>query len=43
MPNLHQVNLTVEAGNLPAMRLYESLGFARERGMAAFRKKVQED
>ena len=43
MPNLHQVNLTVEAGNLPAMRLYESLGFARERGMVAFRKKVQED
>lgn len=43
MPNLHQVNLTVEAGNLPAMHLYESLGFARERGMVAFRKKVQED
>ena len=43
MPNLHQVNLTVEAGNLPAMRLYESLGFARERGMVAFRKKVQDD
>ncbi len=43
MPNLHQVNLTVEAGNLPAMRLYESLGFARERGMVAFRKKVRED
>jgi len=43
MPNLHQVNLTVGPGNLPAMRLYESLGFAQERSMVAFRKKVRED
>lgn len=42
-PNLHQVNLTVKPDNLPALRLYESLGFVRERGMVAFRRKVRED
>lgn len=42
MPNLHQVNLTVEGGNVPAMRLYESLGFVKERDMVAFRKKSED-
>lgn len=41
MPNLHQVNLTVEGGNSIAMRLYESLGFNKERDMVAFRKRIE--
>lgn len=42
MPGLRQVNLTVDGGNTPARRLYESLGFAKERDMIAFRKKVED-
>lgn len=34
---IRQVNLTVAAGNEPALRLYDSLGFLRERNMVAFR------
>lgn len=42
MPGLHQVNLTVAGGNDPAMRLYDSLGFVKERDMVAFRKTMPE-
>ena len=41
MPGLHQVNLTVAGGNDPAMRLYDSLGFTKERDMVAYRKTVR--
>jgi ribosomal protein S18 acetylase RimI-like enzyme len=40
MSGLHQVNLTVAGGNDPAMRLYDSMGFVKERDMVAFRKIV---
>lgn len=39
---LRQINLTVNAGNDPALRLYDSLGFVKERDMMAFRKKVSQ-
>lgn len=42
-PGLRQVNLTVAAGNVAAMALYDALGFARERDMVAFRKRVNRD
>lgn len=38
MPNLRQVNLTVDGSNDPARQLYYALGFEREREMVAFRK-----
>jgi len=38
MEGIRQVNLTVAAGNEPAIRLYDSLGFQRERNMVAFRR-----
>lgn len=40
LPGLHQINLTVDSDNHGAMRLYDSLGFVKERDMAAFRKKT---
>ncbi len=40
LPGLRQVNLTVSAGNTAAMRLYDSLGFVKEREMAAFRRQI---
>ncbi len=40
MPGLRQVNLTVALGNDPAMRLYDSLGFVRERDMVAFLRRL---
>lgn len=43
MPGLRQVNLTVVAGNEPAMRLYDSLGFVKERDMVAFRRRVDQE
>lgn len=42
MPGLRQVNLTVVAGNDPAMRLYDSLGFVKERDMVAYRRRVDQ-
>ncbi|MBP9502285.1 MAG: GNAT family N-acetyltransferase [Candidatus Promineofilum sp.] len=42
-PGLRQVNLTVNADNDPALRLYDSLGFVKERDMMAFRKKMVQD
>ncbi len=39
MPGLRQVNLTVAAGNEAAMRLYDSLGFEKERDMVAWQKR----
>jgi ribosomal protein S18 acetylase RimI-like enzyme len=42
-PGLRQVNLTVASGNAAARRLYHSLGFAVEREMVAFRKRVHEE
>lgn len=39
MPGLRQVNLSVAAGNEPAMRLYDSLGFVKERDMVAWQKR----
>ncbi len=41
MPGLRQVNLTMAAGNTAAMRLYDSLGFVKEREMAAFRRRLE--
>ena len=41
MPGLRQVNLTVAAGNAAAMRLYDSLGFLKERDMVAWRKRAE--
>lgn len=38
LPGLRQVNLTVDSDNYGAMQLYDSLGFMKERDMAAFRK-----
>jgi len=38
MPGLRQVSLTVNTGNDAATRLYDSLGFVKERDMMAFRK-----
>ncbi len=38
LDGIRQVNLTVAAGNDPALRLYDSLGFQRERNMVAFRR-----
>lgn len=43
MPGLRQVNLTVNTDNGPALRLYDSLGFVKERDMMAFRKKLAGD
>ncbi len=43
MPGLRQVNLTVATGNTAAMRLYDSLGFIKEREMAAFRRQLTEN
>lgn len=43
MPGLREVSLTVNAGNAPALRLYDSLGFVKERDMMAFRKKIAGD
>ncbi len=40
---LRQVNLSVAAGNDPALALYDSLGFVRERDMIAFRLAVAQD
>ena len=40
LPELRQVNLTVAANNAAAMRLYDSLGFVKEREMAAFRRQL---
>lgn len=40
MPNLRQVNLTVDGANDPARQLYYALGFLREREMVAFRKRI---
>lgn len=37
-PAINLVRLTVNTANLPAVRLYERLGFARERTMMAFGK-----
>lgn len=42
MPGLRQVNLTVAGGNEAAMRLYDSLGFIKERDMMALRKQLHE-
>ena len=41
LPGLRQVNLTVAGGNTAAMRLYDSLGFVKEREMAAFRRRLE--
>lgn len=41
MPGLRQVNLTVAGGNDPALRLYDSLGFVKERDMVAFRRTIE--
>ena len=43
LPGLRQVNLTVAAGNTAAMRLYDSLGFVKEREMAAYRRQLTEN
>jgi len=40
LPGLRQVNLTVAANNTTAMRLYDSLGFVKEREMSAFRRQL---
>ena len=39
---LRQVNLSVAAGNAPALALYDALGFVRERDMIAFRRKIED-
>lgn len=41
MPGLRQVNLTVDGTNDKAKRLYDSLGFQKERDMVAFRKVIE--
>lgn len=41
LPGLRQVNLTVNIKNSVAKRLYDSLGFVRERDMVAYRKQTQ--
>ena len=40
---LRQVNLSVAAGNDPALALYDSLGFVRERDMIAFRRRIEKN
>jgi ribosomal protein S18 acetylase RimI-like enzyme len=42
MPGLRQVNLTVAGDNEAAMRLYDTLGFIKERDMMAFQKRLHE-
>lgn len=42
MPGLRQINLTVATENEPARRLYDSLGFVKERDMMSFRKRLHE-
>lgn len=42
-PGLRQVNLTVAADNETARRLYAKLGFAQEREMVAFRRRLAEE
>jgi ribosomal protein S18 acetylase RimI-like enzyme len=42
-PGLRQVNLTVAGDNEAALRLYDSLGFIKERDMIAFRKRLCEE
>lgn len=39
MPDLRQVNLSVAAGNMAAMNLYDALGFIKERDMVAWQKR----
>lgn len=39
-PGFKQANLTVDRHNTPALSLYDSLGFVRERDMVAFRRIV---
>ena len=40
---LRQVNLSVAADNDPALALYDSLGFVRERDMIAFRRRIEKN
>jgi ribosomal protein S18 acetylase RimI-like enzyme len=42
MPGLRQINLTVATENESARRLYDSLGFVKERDMNSFRKRLRE-
>jgi putative acetyltransferase len=38
-PETNKINLTVNANNIPALKLYKNFGFVTERVMRGYRKK----